>query len=368
MGTFRLILAITIILGHIYAILGMDGNANFEFLSSPIAFQSFFIVSGFFISVALNEKYKGPSFTYVNFVKNRVLRIFPLYWACILMTIVISLLYKATSGNTIVLQPMLDHFRELGLGAKTYVIWSNLFIFGQEWVFFLKTNLVEGGFEWSGDFPVRDADSAHLFLLISQAWAISFIMYFYLLAPFIVRKSTWLIVGLIVLTQGFRFYFFSLGYDQEPWHYRFFPFEFGMFLIGALGYKVYAAIKHYEPNKPFLLGFFVFFLILCCTYKFIPTDYRTKQWVFYGFLVIAMPLLFRLTKDWKWDNFLAELSFPLYLSHFVIIHLVGQIIGLGDYLLTLLILAVIVMVSLILLLAVVMPLERYRKKLSKFRL
>ena len=69
MGSLRLFLALSVALGHFGMPLG--------FPTSDIAVQSFYVISGFYMALVLNEKY-GPG-TYWLFISNRLLRLWPTY-------------------------------------------------------------------------------------------------------------------------------------------------------------------------------------------------------------------------------------------------------------------------------------------------
>jgi peptidoglycan/LPS O-acetylase OafA/YrhL len=53
MGTLRLFLALSVAFGHFGMPLGL--------LTSDIAVQSFFVISGFYMALVLNEKYEPGS-------------------------------------------------------------------------------------------------------------------------------------------------------------------------------------------------------------------------------------------------------------------------------------------------------------------
>jgi peptidoglycan/LPS O-acetylase OafA/YrhL len=72
MGSLRLILALSVFLAHTGSLFGV-------FLVGPsVAVQSFFLISGFYMALVLNEKYKGSG-SYYLFITNRLLRLLP-YW------------------------------------------------------------------------------------------------------------------------------------------------------------------------------------------------------------------------------------------------------------------------------------------------
>ena len=81
MGLIRLLLALSIVAAHSGAIFGS------RFVGGQIAVQSFYIISGFYMSLILNEKYIGKNNSFRLFITNRFFKLFPVYWAVLLGTI-----------------------------------------------------------------------------------------------------------------------------------------------------------------------------------------------------------------------------------------------------------------------------------------
>ncbi len=54
MGVLRLFLALSVLLGHTRG----HGFLGLSFLDRELALQTFFIISGFYMALVLNEKYK----------------------------------------------------------------------------------------------------------------------------------------------------------------------------------------------------------------------------------------------------------------------------------------------------------------------
>ena len=95
-----------------------------------------------------------------------------------------------------------------------------------------------------------------------------------------------------------------------------------------------------------------------------PEDYdQIRLWIFYLLFTAGMPFLFILTKDIKWDSYIGEISYPLYLVH-------GFIIGSLNYLrfgpsvkLAIIIVATLA-ISTALFVFVDRPVDRFRHKLT----
>src|ERR1700759_2448929 len=131
MGLIRILLALAVVAGHCGAVW------KFYMVGGKVAVQSFFIISGFYMSLILNEKYIGKNKSYKLFISNRLLRLYPVYWAvltctlltCIGIAIVSKGHYLTKFDGYMHVQP---NFFSFG-----YMILTNIFIFGQDVVMFM---------------------------------------------------------------------------------------------------------------------------------------------------------------------------------------------------------------------------------------
>ncbi|MDH6355821.1 peptidoglycan/LPS O-acetylase OafA/YrhL [Dysgonomonas sp. PH5-45] len=83
MGIIRLLLAISVVINHSTAIFGC------RLVGGAVAVQAFYIISGFYMAMILTEKYVGKG-SYKLFISNRFLRLYPIYWAILLVVILYS--------------------------------------------------------------------------------------------------------------------------------------------------------------------------------------------------------------------------------------------------------------------------------------
>ena len=84
MGSFRLLLAATVMLGHFVPF--YPRHLPFLMYGSA-SVPAFYIVSGFLITLVLREKYQNRTGL---FYSNRALRIFPLYWAALAVFLLVN--------------------------------------------------------------------------------------------------------------------------------------------------------------------------------------------------------------------------------------------------------------------------------------
>jgi peptidoglycan/LPS O-acetylase OafA/YrhL len=292
MGTLRLFLALSVAFGHFGMPLGL--------LTSDIAVQSFFVISGFYMALVLNEKYEPGS--YWLFVSNRLLRLWPTYAVVLVFSFAI-----ASNWRPIV---------SLDLPSFLYFIASQILIVGQEsYVFLFISN---GGFA----FTLHPSGMLHLlytFAPIPQAWTLGLEIYFYLLAPLVVRRGPAIIVAIIAASLTLRIaLLWAFGFSGEPWTYRFFPSEIALFMTGSLGYYTYASRNDEQRMQVnLLLPIAAFLLFACLALSKWDGVSRLISLSFLAAVIIGVPRLFELTRNIVWDRYLGELSYPLYICHFL---------------------------------------------------
>ena len=314
MGILRLLLALSVVASHGWTFL------NLTFIGGPLAVQAFFIISGFYISLILNEKYIKKNDNYFLFISNRFLRLFPTYWSVLILIVIsnffIYIVSKGTKFHTF------DIFREIHYSFSTwvYIVFSNIFILFQDFVCFIGVNPATGNMFFTKNFLLYYSTTK--FFSIRQAWTISLELYFYLLAPFIVRKN-WKFVLLIALLsfslRVFLYNFLSLNFD--PWTHRFFPTEIFYFLLGFISYKLYKKISSYPTNQ--LLDYVIFISLLLFTlFKGSLPEFKVNyfpvpvfDFIYLILIAIALPFLFNKFKSNKIDTIIGELSYPVYISH-----------------------------------------------------
>jgi len=91
-GSIRLLLALAVVFSHATA-------CGISMVPGHVAVQAFFIVSGFYMSLILNEKYKNCSV--LVFYSNRFLRLFPTYVVVMGFAFFVSLpfIFDLTKNN-----------------------------------------------------------------------------------------------------------------------------------------------------------------------------------------------------------------------------------------------------------------------------
>jgi peptidoglycan/LPS O-acetylase OafA/YrhL len=306
LGLIRLILALFVVLFH------CGQFENFKMMQGTHAVQSFYIISGFYMALILNEKYINKKNQYRLFISNRLLKILPAYWIIILLTLIISFLFICFSAGKD--WASLNPYKNLTLsfGSCLYIFVSNFLILGQDLSLFMGLNNVSGNLYFTS-FYDHSTPPLYTLMLVPQAWSISVEIMFYLVAPFFVRKPIWKIALFTLLAAALKFFLYRNDFDYDPWSYRFFPAEMFFFLLGVFAYKLYAITKSILFSRWIMILFFVTTLIVIFTFDALMLQFH--QYIYFLCFSLSIPIIFRLTHKSKVDRVIGEYSYPIYISH-----------------------------------------------------
>jgi peptidoglycan/LPS O-acetylase OafA/YrhL len=304
MGMIRMLLALSVVLAHSNETIMVGGQ---------IAVQLFYIISGFLMSLILNEKniYNDP----VKFYINRALRIYPIYFSVALL----SLLAQFVANPS-----FFELYEKIPSGAQLFLIFSNIFIFGQDWIMF--SGIENGNLVFLTDFSKSEA-LLYTGLLVPQAWTLGVELCFYLIAPFVLRSVKTTIL-LLVLSLLLRIILLNVGLGmRDPWTYRFFPSELALFLAGALAHRLLLPRWQNAVKKLAFVNIdviFTFFLIaFIISYSFLPVVNFYKATFLYACFLFFLPLAFLYQKIRPIDKLFGDLSYPLYIGHLLVIWMVA---------------------------------------------
>jgi peptidoglycan/LPS O-acetylase OafA/YrhL len=233
LGVLRTILALLVVGSHLHAF----GGAAF-------AVKSFFIISGFYMALVINTRYWALPVS--SFYASRLLRLLPLYWVIGLLTLIAEIVlvprgqYFDTLGSPLAYGTGLD-LSSLPLPIILYIGLSLTTMLGLDTGHWIGFDRVTGALSFAPDFAPGVTTVVAL-NPVPQSWTIGLELLFYALAPFIVRRSIWLIGLFCALSLAFRLILIVLGFSGEPWNRTLFPSELIYFLLGVLGYRLYLAI------------------------------------------------------------------------------------------------------------------------------
>lgn len=311
MGILRTILALAVVVYHSYKLFGL------RMCGGQVAVEAFYMISGFYMALILNEKYVGVG-SYKKFILSRFYRIFPVYWIILIVALLLSLIGYYGFNHSYYLSRYINNYSCLSGFTIFYFVFENLIVIGQDVLYFLKID--------ESCMPVFTYNvlsfkhTGYQYLLVPQAWSISIEFMFYLAAPFLVTKKVKWQVALVLLGLSLKYYFFNYEYlCYDPWTYRFFPFELAFFMAGSVAYAFYKYIEKKSIPSYIGYGMMCVLVLLVFGYEYITIRDQLKNSVFYILVLLSIPFIFLAFKDNKLDREIGELSFSLYISHHLMV-------------------------------------------------
>jgi peptidoglycan/LPS O-acetylase OafA/YrhL len=308
LGTIRFLLALAVVCAHV-------GKLPFTIpLGSLLAVQGFYIISGFLIALVWTNKYQRSPNGRFLFYSNRAARIYILYWAVVVISIGAALLIKWLTRD------FPSYWGSPPRGLLPYTLFTNTWIFGSSWAYWLgydslpNVSIDHGSLYFtmeytSSPWPVWRT------MILGPAWTIDLELCFYLLAPFLVSMRLRYILAIIAASLAARFSWYAMGHNIDPWNYRFFPFEIGFFMLGVAAYRVSSMVS-WQPGSKILTIAFAALVGSILGFDMLGLFHGSFNSFAYLFIFAALiPYVFNLTRSWKFDRFLADMSFPLYLVH-----------------------------------------------------
>lgn len=286
MGLLRLVLALSVIAAHantpVFGYRGIGGWYAVDF---------FFVISGFYMAMVLNEKYRDAPAE--RFYLSRLLRLLPVYYIGLLLSLLTF--WPAISGV----------WRSLEPGALVYFVLQNVFVFGQDLSYPLCVPKQGGG---CIGLPLA---------MNPPSWSLAVELGFYFVAPYLLRSKArtfaFVLYGALYLAslKLLRFPLAATGVfgAAEPpiYTFYFYPASFVFFGGGALAYHLRRGATGADYAGGALL-----LLLLSSADTVMP---------FWHLLLasLAVPVLFELTARNRLDRWLGEMSYPVYILHFPIL-------------------------------------------------
>jgi peptidoglycan/LPS O-acetylase OafA/YrhL len=306
MGLLRAALAMAVVLGHLPLV-------SYKFIHAATAVQAFYIVSGFYMALVLDGKYKRAGLFY----SNRLLRLVPSYFA--MMAIAAAALWGLNASAT----GSSEIFAKAFANPTTAAImaFENVAIVGQELLFWFTIG-PDGAlnFNASGALPDETTTLAWQALLVPQAWSLSIELVFYAMAPFLARlRWRWLAV-VAALSLGLRFAGLLLPVNFAIWQGRFFPTALFLFVYGMLAHRALPFVALLPKALGWIVNAAVLAMVVALPLSEVPAS--MQKWVVFGAITLAAPFLFNAFKDFHVDRWIGDLSYPMYLCHLVVIGLV----------------------------------------------
>jgi peptidoglycan/LPS O-acetylase OafA/YrhL len=371
MGTLRLFLAFSVLAWHLRPL----GYLRLTALDGGIAVISFFIISGFYMSMVISQKYRHLPNGRRRFFVNRFLRIFPLYFvAMVLQQVVFSI-----DGVKTVFTSTLGY----SLPTHLTLIFLNFFKLGQDyWQTFVEVFSTNRTF---GTTSTLQSLCTSIFgsnafvyhpgaLLVAQGWSLASELTYYLIAPTIVGLAWYKAgtLGLMSLLIRFAFLIVAGTPYMGSWRTKFFPSIFIFFILGHFAFLLYEKVRDSRYLKVaerlvlLIWGWVIFFAYFNSGFLLGYEYDGWVNWFLYIGVALSVPFLFSLTKDSKLDNFMGEFCYPVYLIHPAVIEIEFQHIHVPPAFHYANIVIGVLSLSYLTIVLVDRPINRIRNRISKY--
>lgn len=287
------------------------------------AVQIFYVISGFSMSIILNEQKKYISVK--NFYLSRILKIYPTYYIVFLITIFTYAAHALTLNKT---NELFSAFNQMPEQFIPVSILLNITLIFQDTMPFLYASGnrigIVGMDEWPEKVPFIYT------MVLPQCWSIALEIYFYALCPFVIRNKIAILtlIGLSLFAN-----IILIASDLifvDPWSYRFFPSQLYLFLFGVVSHK-YLYPKYLEIVEQrkiisvTLCGSTVVFILLNEAINF---DVRNLVNLFFvNIVALILPAFYHISRANSWDLRIGRLGYPAYLFQFVVYFLVVRLLN-----------------------------------------
>jgi len=286
MGSYRLLLAILVALSHM-------GITFFGRNPGAIAVISFFLLSGYVMTGLIRRYYLQPRLVPLFYV-DRLARLYPQFFFYVSLGLLLAFLYP----------PDIYYLSDITVSKIT-----------------LNYLLLPLGFYMLGLEHCQ---------VIPPAWTLGLEVCFYLVIPFILiydwRKPLFYFSALVYVLA------FAKILPTDPFTYRLLPGTLFIFLCGSLMFD-----RRQESKPPLLvrqtLWTALAFLIIAIAVPMVRIAENREVPI--GLLLgIPMVWFLRLAVSGPWDELAGNLSYGLFLNHFILIRAAKTIFGIKTFHLT----------------------------------
>lgn len=354
MGGLRVPLAISVVFSH------MKSTHGLGFYPGNMAVEMFFMISGFYMSLILSKKYSTGSMAGIgNFYASRFFRLWPIF--IITSAAVVAWWYAASivlGHRPMSAGPVAEYLDNRFIEGLIYL--SDVIMLGQDLpaLFHVSADHVLKLTFGPGEALPDGSLSLVGFVNIGQAWSIGTEIWFYLLAPFFMRRSWVVLVLIMACCLVLRYAMDANGFMV----YFFFPTQLPLFLAGMLGYRLNS--RWINPT----MAAVCLAVIFAGSIAFGAADAvdQSFKWVLYGFVALTIPAIFRLTRVSSVDRTIGELSYPIYITHILLQVMLAAVAKRLGFTPTVELLVVVVgCVSWILYVYVDRPVQAWRERFAK---
>jgi peptidoglycan/LPS O-acetylase OafA/YrhL len=284
LDVYRFILALCVVQGHL-----AGAGRSAPGLSWQAVF-SFYVLSGFLMTLILNHDYGFTAGGLVRFAINRWLRLFPIYYAVIGLTAV----YIALIG------PLNQLNGAIALPTSASALFANLSI------------VTLTSFDFAPEMQ----------RLSPTTWSLAIEIFCYFLLAAYFAQSRARLVFMLIVGVGVAAVQIFIDFDQPDYgfqnHYSVLQAGLIPFSLGGLGYFYRGArFYHFSGAKLALLGvLFLANFALGCWSDF--HKYVSGLYVVAVLNLLLVPMLFTQTAKHSWQKILGGLSYPIFLCHWFV--------------------------------------------------
>lgn len=346
MGWLRFLLALNVVFFHTAHLGGtpylLDGNA---------AVWMFYVISGFYMALVLNEKYSPAQ--RALFWSNRFWRLAPAYGVSLLLFALMWLVTgKLCSGDYCSDTAQWHSILQLDIRLLVGAVLANLAIIGQD-LFWLMV-WYPAGVVWTLE-PSASALSG--LILNMPAYTLAAEILFYALAPFIVISRRRLAVA-TALAGAYHLSLALSGHYVPQLYFSLSPSGLLVFFMGSWLYH----LRAYWPKPAsgtalWLMGITGVMLVIAVG---TTTDHTLKLYVALSAAFCLIPVLFTLTATSRVDRWVGNLSYPVYILHWPVLVWIIKAQGLQDY--APLAIPLTLVLALLIMLLVDQPVDRWRQR------
>jgi peptidoglycan/LPS O-acetylase OafA/YrhL len=287
-------------------------------MDSHTAVKAFFIISGFYMALILDQKYGRSPAGLKAFAINRFLRLYPLYAVVFILTIGWYLTRLVMIGDRTPVPGIIALQGTLALW-QVFGIWvSNLSLIGLDFICTWDWSPAAGLLFLPPSAAVSAGDSLNLAttVWVIQAWSISMEILFYLCAPFLAGRKGMTLACVILGSFGLDIWL-SAGMGRTT--YFFAPAQLYLFATGMLVYRGYNHFKIGEwVSHRQALGMSLAGILFVATWGLPYLFGPSSQLITLLAIALLVPVLFAVSKDSVWDRAVGNLSYPIYLSHMLV--------------------------------------------------
>jgi peptidoglycan/LPS O-acetylase OafA/YrhL len=309
LGLIRVLLAMAVLFGHLPIL-------DVHIIGAALAVQAFFIVSGFYMALVLSGKYSGQASL---FYSNRLLRLMPTYFVmCGLYAVALWGFNASATADP-------QTFARAFSNPITAIVmaFENIAIVGQELLFWFTLGPHgELVFNSSGAAPnPPDLLLGWQALLVPQSWSLSMELMFYALAPFLARLNWRWLAAIAAASIVLRLAGYLLPVNYPIWQGRFFPTALFLFVFGMLAHKMLPQASRLPKAVGWAVNIALLALMIALqlVVQALQLTPEWARWGMYVLIALAIPFVFNAFKDFVWDRWIGDLSYPLYLVHLLVI-------------------------------------------------